>query len=156
MMMKHSLFLAQLLPAASAMAGQSEHNFAKKGNPLTGTTYTTSVSLANLSVDSAIGQMRGVAIKRNMDVLSEDARGGTMLIEERENALRKPLPMTIEARRTTIAVALRHGTLVRCARRFMTIMATSYGVRRHLQAFIWSVVGHCRTVITANAWTTAR
>ena len=97
-MMKHSLFLALLLPAASAMAGQCEDNFAKKGNPLTGTTYTASVSLANVSVDSVIGQMRGVAIKRNMDILSEDARGGTLLIEERESALHKPIAMTIAAR----------------------------------------------------------
>lgn len=98
MMMKHSLLLALLLPAASAVAGQCEDNFAKKGNALTGTTYTTSVSLANVSIDSVIGQMRGVASRRNMDILSEDARGGTMLMEERENALRKPIPMTIAAR----------------------------------------------------------
>ncbi|WP_242110076.1 OB-fold putative lipoprotein [Luteimonas aquatica] len=97
--MKRQCLLAALLLAAAApaFAGSCEDNFQKKGNPLTGTTYTTSVTLPDLSVKSAIGQMRVIAKESNMDVLSEDADAGSMLIEEPETFAHKPIPVIVSA-----------------------------------------------------------
>lgn len=97
--MKHQYLFATLLLAAAApaFAGTCEDSFQKKGNPLTGTTYTASVSLPDLSVKSAIGQMRVIAKESNMDVLSEDADAGSMLIEEPETFSHKPIPVIVSA-----------------------------------------------------------
>lgn len=97
--MKRQTFLALLLctAAAPAIAATCETNFQKKGNPFTGTTFTSSVSHPDLSVASAIGQMRVIAKNANMDVLSEDIEGGSMLIEEPESMAHKPIPMIISA-----------------------------------------------------------
>ncbi len=69
----------------------------KKGNPFVGTTFTSSVTHPDLTVASAIGQMRVIAKNANMDVLSEDVEGGSMLIEEPESLAHKPIPMIISA-----------------------------------------------------------
>ncbi|QNH20023.1 hypothetical protein HEP73_00921 [Xanthomonas sp. GW] len=86
-----------LLTAAPAFAATCEANFEKKGNPFIGTSYSTSVSLPNLTVKSAIGQMHVIAKQANMDILSEDADAGAMLIEEPETLSHKPIPMIISA-----------------------------------------------------------
>jgi hypothetical protein len=85
--------------AAPAFADSCDSGFEKKGNPLVGTRYIASVSLPGLTVESAIGQLRGIAIEKKMDVLSEDAAGGSMLLEERESMAHKPIPVVISARR---------------------------------------------------------
>jgi hypothetical protein len=97
-MKRHTLFAVLLLSAAApALADTCESSFQKKGNALTGTTYTASVNHPGLSVGSAIGQMRVIAKNANMDVLSEDADAGAMLIEEPQTAMHKTLPMIISA-----------------------------------------------------------
>ncbi|WMJ70395.1 hypothetical protein [Stenotrophomonas sp. 24(2023)] len=95
--MKRQTLLAVLLCAAAtpAFAATCESSFQKKGNPLVGTTYTASVTQPDLSVKSAIGQMRVIAKNANMDVLSEDAEGGSMLIEEPETMAHKPIPIIV-------------------------------------------------------------
>lgn len=90
--------LLVLAAAGPAWAASCEDGFQKKGNPLTGTTYTAAVSLPGLGVESAIAQMRGLAIQKKMDVLSEDPAGGSLLIEERENFAHRPIPVVISAR----------------------------------------------------------
>ena len=87
--MKHPILIAALLcgAAAPAFAATCESNFQKKGNPFVGTTFTSSVTHPDLTVASAIGQMRVIAKNANMDVLSEDVEGGSMLIEEPESCL---------------------------------------------------------------------
>ncbi|TWI05967.1 hypothetical protein IP90_00229 [Luteimonas cucumeris] len=91
------LAVSLLLAAGPALATSCEESFAKKGNPFTGTTYSAWVSLPDLSVKSAIGQMHVVAKEAGMDILSEDADAGSMLIEEPETMAHKPLPMIISA-----------------------------------------------------------
>jgi len=100
------MFLARILPALAlcaavhvARADTCEGSFQKKGNPFIGTTYSASVRLQGLTVDSAIGQMRGIAIAEHMDVLSEDAANGSLLVEERESMAHKPIPVIVAARR---------------------------------------------------------
>lgn len=92
------LFAALLLAAAApAFADTCESSFQKKGNPLSGTTYTAAVSHPGLSVKSAIGQMRVIAENANMDVLDEDAENGSMLIEEPQTGMHKNLPLIVGA-----------------------------------------------------------
>ncbi len=95
--MKNLLVALLLLPSLPAFASSCEDSFAKKGNTFTGTTFSGSVSVANLSVDSALGQMRAIATAKGMDVLNEDAESGTMIIEDPETATHKPLPMIVSA-----------------------------------------------------------
>lgn len=94
----HPLFALLLLAtAAPAFAQTCEGSFQKKGNPLSGTTYTASISQPDLSVASAIGQMRVIAKGSNMDVVSEDAEAGAMLIEEPQSVMHKTIPIIISA-----------------------------------------------------------
>lgn len=98
--MKRPPLFALLLLAASAPAlaeTTCESSFQKKGNALTGTTYTAAVSLPGLSVKSAIGQMSVIAKNSNMDVLTEDAEAGAMLIEEPQAATHKTIPIIVSA-----------------------------------------------------------
>jgi hypothetical protein len=83
--------LATTTPALGAAT--CEASFQKKGNLLKGTTYSAAVTVANLAVDSALGQMRAIATQRNMDILSEDP--ASLLIEERETKSHKPLPILV-------------------------------------------------------------
>ena len=97
--MKSRYLGAALLLAASApvFAATCEESFQKKGNPFVGTQFSVSVSHPGLTVRSAIGQMRVIAKQAKMDVLSEDADAGSMLIEEPETMSHKPLPMIVSA-----------------------------------------------------------
>lgn len=97
MRFKYALALLCLMVSGVTLAASCEENFTKKGNAFSGTQYSASVSMANLSVASAIGQMRGIALKNNMDVLSEDAESGSMLIEERATSTRRAIPLIISA-----------------------------------------------------------
>jgi hypothetical protein len=106
--MKHYSLVALLLVSAPAFATSCEESFQKKGNPLTGTTYMASVSVPNLSVDSAMGQLRGVAIKNKLDILAEDA-GGTMLAEEPETITHKPIPITFTASEGQVDMTVKLG-----------------------------------------------
>lgn len=68
-MKRHTLISLLLLTAAApAFADTCESSFQKKGNPLSGTTYTASVTVPELTVKSAIGQMNVIAKGNNMDV----------------------------------------------------------------------------------------
>lgn len=90
--------LMLFVTSAPVFAGQCEDNFVKKGNPLTGTEYSTSLKVAGLSVPSAIGQMRNLAIADGMDVLDESPESGSLLLEEPENLAHKSLPIQVTAK----------------------------------------------------------
>jgi len=98
-MKRHHPLLAVLLfaAAAPAFADTCESSFQKKGNPLSGTTYTAAVTVPDLTVKSALGQMRVIAKNSNMDVVSEDADAGAMLIEDPQSAMHKTIPLIISA-----------------------------------------------------------
>ncbi|MFD1295474.1 MULTISPECIES: hypothetical protein [Lysobacter] len=89
--------LVLLIPSLSAVAGQCETNFVKKGNMITGTEYFTSVQVSGLSAASAIGQVRNAGIARNMVVLDEDLNAGTLVLEEPSTAMSRPLPLQVTA-----------------------------------------------------------
>lgn len=99
-----------LLPAGTALADSCEDSYQKKGNPFTGTVYTASVNVPNLSIASAMGQLRGVAVKNKLSILADD-EGGSMLAEEPETMTHKPIPITFSASegRVDMSVKLNRG-----------------------------------------------
>lgn len=94
-MLKPLLALALLPFAAPALAGECEANFKKSGNPLVMTSYSSAVTVPNLSTRDALAQMRGIMVAEKMDVMAEDADGGTLLVEQRQDAKARPIPTTI-------------------------------------------------------------
>lgn len=94
-MLKPLLALALLPFAAPALAGECEANFKKSGNPLVMTSYSSAVTVPNLSTRDALAQMRGIMVAEKMDVMAEDAEGGTLLVEQRQDKSARPIPTTI-------------------------------------------------------------
>ncbi len=83
--------------STTALGADCEERFAKSGNPMTGTKYTSSVTVAGLSVPDAIAQLHGIAVQRNLDVLTEDAANGAMLLEDPETVWHKAIPYLVSA-----------------------------------------------------------
>ena len=95
-MLKPVVALALLSLSAPALAGECEANFRKSGNPIVMTTYSSAVTVPNLSPRDALAQMRGIMVAEKMDVMAEDADGGTLLVEQRQDGSKRPIPTTIE------------------------------------------------------------
>ena len=91
------LALAQPQPAAQAQTTGCEQTFRKSGNPLTGLRFNAERSVAELSLASAIGQLRGIVIAKGYTVMTAEPEAGTMLIEQ---------PMTGKARGFPIEIAV--------------------------------------------------
>ena len=100
-MSKSAALLASLLLAAlaDAHADECEANFRKSGNPIVMTTYSSAVTVADLAERDALAQMRGILVAEKMDVLAEDLDGGTLLVEQRQDAGARPIPTTITVSR---------------------------------------------------------
>lgn len=81
--------------APTAWAGECEANFSKSGTIFTGTDFSSSVTVADLSVADAMGQMRGIMIAEKMDVITEDAETGSMLVEQRSSNATRAIPTLI-------------------------------------------------------------
>lgn len=94
-MFKPLAALALLPFAAPAFAGECEANFKKSGNPLVMTSYSSAITVPNLSTRDALAQMRGIMVAEKMDVMAEDAGGGTLLVEQRQTGSTRPIPTTI-------------------------------------------------------------
>ncbi|MEQ1549130.1 MAG: hypothetical protein ABL918_10875 [Chakrabartia sp.] len=89
-------FAVALVPS-TAFAATCQENFVKKGNPLGGTNYTSSVNVASLTPLIAIRQMRGIAVGRDYDVISDEAEDGSMLLEQRQSNKSRAIAMLITA-----------------------------------------------------------
>ena len=94
-MLKPLVCLALLLLCAPAFAGECEANFKKSGNPIVMTTYSSAITVPNLATRDALSQMRGIMVAEKMDVMAEDADGGTLLVEQRQSGSARPIPTTI-------------------------------------------------------------
>lgn len=79
----------------AAGAGGCEESFKKSGNPLTGAKYDASVTVPDLSVAAAVAQVHGIAIARKLDILSEDAANGAMLLEDPESTWKRAIPYVV-------------------------------------------------------------
>lgn len=94
-MRKPMLVSLLLLTSNIAIAGECDDNFSKSGGVFKGANFSSSVTVPNLSVKDGMGQMRGIMIREKMDVLSEDAESGTMLVEQRSTGTTRPIPTII-------------------------------------------------------------
>lgn len=97
--MDHKHLAAFVLALASAVptawAGECETNFSKSGSIFTGTDFSSSVTVPDLSVADAMGQMRGIMIAEKMDVITEDAETGSMLVEQRSTNTTRAIPTLV-------------------------------------------------------------
>jgi len=100
------LFLPFWAFSMAALAASCEERFSKSGNPLTGTKYESSVTVPSLSVADAVGQLHGIAVQKKLDILTEDAANGSMLLEDRESMRHKPIPYVISVEGEGDAVAI--------------------------------------------------
>ena len=94
-MLKPLVALALSSLAVPALAGECEANFKKSGNPLVMTTYSSAVTVPNLTTRDALAQMRGILVAEKMDVMADDPDGGTLLVEQRQDKAARPIPTTI-------------------------------------------------------------
>ncbi|MCX7034710.1 MAG: hypothetical protein NT046_12235 [Arenimonas sp.] len=95
-MLRKTLFaLALASTSLAAHAGECEDNFAKAGNAFTGVDFSSRVSVPQLSVADALGQMRGIMVSEKMDVITEDPAGGVMLVEQRSTGTTRAIPTLI-------------------------------------------------------------
>ena len=90
-----AIALALTTVAPAAFAGECEDNFSKSGSIFSGTDFSSRVTVPDLSVKDAMGQMRGIMIAEKMDVITEDAETGTMLVEQRSTNTTRAIPTLI-------------------------------------------------------------
>ncbi len=90
--MRYSVTVLLLVSAAFP---QCESSFTKTGNPLSGQKFSAQVTVPSLSVASAVAQIRGIAARKNFDILTEDAAAGSMLLEERSTSIRRAIPLLV-------------------------------------------------------------
>lgn len=95
--MRHKTLIALVLASASiaAHAGECEDNFAKTGSAFTGVDFSSRVSVPQLSVADALGQVRGIMVSEKMDVITEDPAGGVMLVEQRSSGATRAIPTLV-------------------------------------------------------------
>jgi len=84
-----------LLASATLRAGECEDRFSSSGSVLSGTDFASRVRVPQASVAEALGQMRGILIAEGMDVITEDAAGGTLLAEQRATATTRAIPVLV-------------------------------------------------------------
>jgi len=94
-MLKTILVSLLLLISGLSIAGECEDNFSKSGGMFKGGNFSSSVTVPNLSVKDGMGQMRGIMIREKMDVLTEDAESGTLLVEQRATGATRAIPTII-------------------------------------------------------------
>ena len=113
-MLKPTAAFALLALSAPALSGECEDNFKKSGNPIVMTTYSSAVTVPNLSRADALAQMRGIMVAEKMDVMAEDVEQGTLLVEQRQSGSTRPIPTTIEV--SEVASGTRIGMSVKMER----------------------------------------
>lgn len=91
-----SAFALLILPQA-AFAATCEQSFAKRGSALTGLTFTAETTAPDLTPTSAVGQVRGLAVKGSYDVILEEADAGSLLIEQPAAGSARPIPIIVTA-----------------------------------------------------------
>lgn len=95
--MIHKTLITLALASASLAvhAGECEDNFAKTGNAFTGVDFSSRISVPQLGVADALGQVRGIMVSEKMDVITEDPAGGVMLVEQRSTGTTRAIPTLV-------------------------------------------------------------
>jgi hypothetical protein len=89
--------LVFILAPSIAHAATCEESFTKTGSIISGQKFGASVTVPDLSPSSAIGQLRGIVIMKNYDVMAAEPEDGSMLIEQPQTAKARAFPITITA-----------------------------------------------------------
>lgn len=84
-----------LLASATARAGDCEDHFSTRGSVFSGTDFTSRVRVADASVAEALAQMRGILLAEKMDVITEDADSGSLLVEQRASGTTRAIPTLV-------------------------------------------------------------
>lgn len=92
-----ALGLAFALVPAAASAATCEETFVKRGNGITGLRFTAMTSVADMPVDVAINQLRGIVARSGYDIIAVEPAGGAMLIEQAQTATTRAFPIEITA-----------------------------------------------------------
>lgn len=88
--------LAAMVPA-TAYAGTCEETFQKKGNPITGLTFTAQTAVADMPADVAIKQLERLAGQRGYIVIASEPQGGELLLEQPSTGKSRGFPVTANA-----------------------------------------------------------
>lgn len=91
------VMIGLILGTGTAHAGVCEDTFIKKGSPISGLRFIATTSVANLSPESAIGQLRGIVAGKGYDILADEAADGSMLIEQPMTGKVRAFPIEITA-----------------------------------------------------------
>ncbi len=98
---KIALSVALLAPlltvAGAAQAEGCADSFAKSGSPVSGLRFVARVAVPDLTPASAIGQMRGIALARQYDILVAEPEDGSMLMEQPMSGTSRAFPITVTA-----------------------------------------------------------
>lgn len=92
---------------ATALAATCEDSFVKRGSALTGLNFTGQVVVPDLAPASAIGQMRGLAIKGKYDIILEEPDAGSLLIEQPAAGPNRPVPIIVTAGQGTVKMEVK-------------------------------------------------
>ncbi|HEY6965519.1 MAG TPA: hypothetical protein VI407_09905, partial [Erythrobacter sp.] len=95
MLLTFSLAAASMMALAQPQPGGCEDTFQKSGNPVTGLRFAAERSVADLSPESAIGQLRGIVLAKGYTVMAAEPEAGTMLIEQPMTGKARGFPITI-------------------------------------------------------------
>lgn len=97
-MFRFALVLAgTALAAGTANAATCEDSFRKTGNPIGGLRFIATVSVADMTPASALGQMRGIVAPKGYDILTDEPDSGSMLIEQPQTGKARSFPIEIIA-----------------------------------------------------------
>jgi hypothetical protein len=91
-----AIALAALVPTV-AHAGTCEETFQKKGNPITGLTFTAQTAVSDMPVDIAIKQLERAATQRGYIIIASEPQGGELLIEQPSSGKSRGFPLTATA-----------------------------------------------------------
>jgi hypothetical protein len=95
-MIRNATIAFAMMSAVSVVfAGECEDKYTRTGNALSGTDYASRVTVPDLSVVAALGQLRSIVITEKMDVITEDLDSGALLAEQRSQGATRPIPTLI-------------------------------------------------------------
>lgn len=90
-----ALALSSFAPVA--LAGECEDRFKKVGNNVVSRVdWSSQVSVPDLSVADALGQLRGILVRSTMVVITEDVATGSMLAEQPATNTVRAIPVLVQ------------------------------------------------------------
>lgn len=115
MLLTSTLAAASMLVLIQSQPAGCEDTFRKAGNQVTGLRFVAERSVADLSPESAIGQLRGIVLAKGYIVMTAEPEAGTMLIEQPMTGTARGFPIEIRVTETAGQGAVRMEARLRAA-----------------------------------------